>query len=1224
MTTLVVVSSRPLSAWQAERRSEQLAEHCNPGNMFDRVIVLSPSEQCRRWADGLEVEPCDWGSFARRVSQLEAALVHAQDSLWAADLACLNRAPGVPVIVSVHDARVALLSQHVAAADQIWCASTGIRAAVLGNLGVAEEKVRLCPDGVDTELFRPGPRDRHWEDQMPLGCRWRLVHVAATDPDRDDNSVSVLRALPLLPSAFLVQVGPCDATHLRQLARKIGVADRVFFAEGLEPRYLPWLYNWADCVISVPLETENGRCAVEALACGCAVVTSDYLGVRYDLHDGRDCVLVGEPTNSAAIAEAVSRLLTDETLRTTVLRHAARSVSSLDTRRAAEIKAALYRDLLALLPLPGKISPTDSPPLSSHVGVAYATDGGTRGATDETANELRSLRLALQSLTARQSVLEAQIGTLRQMQLGPAPSAGSPQPSLRPAPVPQLHPSPGALSRLFLTAEALVSRWVRWRRGLRREEDWLMSWQAFAFDRFKRERMAGLGVDLRGFKCPSVPGLVSVVLPAYNGADLIRESIDSVLAQSYRELELIVLADDGSADGTGEVVDSYVGLDPRVKVVHHEHMNLPSALSKGFALARGEFLTWTACDNRMRPDLVSKLVDCLRRHPDWDAVYANMDLIGEDGGFLRDSPFWGGDQDPPGSEHVHLRWDTSELNVRPNNFVGLAFLYRDRVSWLIGGYSSIRFLVEDYDYWMRINELMTLRHADFREPLYEVRFHEKSLTSRQKELRIADCEKRLMVFDDFRRDFALTPMVWLLDGDNSSLRAAAEDRLRHAGHMIAQVGAPAVTRMARWWSGRVYLRLAADSGELSAPLPPLPPNTLTCLVCPVALASAGLGSGAAFDLRIRLGPRAEPVQGEREGASWCAADDLATALRAVDVYARSRQLAQIEQALERPKPPLLKLSAVVCTYRRNERLAHTIESLAHQSLPAASYEVIIVDNAPEAGFDGIVDDLRDRWFGGDSQRLRHVTCPIKGLSHARNAGISEARGEIVYFTDDDAVVEEDCLLEIVRAFDAHPDFGVIGGQILLQKPEPCPAWLCPELEAFWSHFAPPYDQFTEVKRWQDYPWGANWAARRQVLLEIGGFRTRYGRKGRDYGGSEELVASVLAGRLGYKVGVAPRARVIHDVEPDRFTLRSLRRIMRSAEHNMYQAHRDLYVTPFALDFWQVGRNISYHLRCILSRKWRTSIDLLQHWFWLEADLRLAVRQLRDRLDRAREPVCRAK
>ncbi len=150
------------------------------------------------------------------------------------------------------------------------------------------------------------------------------------------------------------------------------------------------------------------------------------------------------------------------------------------------------------------------------------------------------------------------------------------------------------------------------------------------FVRFQAQRRSAHSADLSSLSCPATPGLVSIVLPAYNGADYIRVSLESILSQTYRHFELIAI-DDGSTDDTSFILDEFASKDPRIRVIHQQNRQLPLTLSRGFRLARGEFLTWTSCDNRMKPDFLAKLVSSLRRHPAWDMVYANQDLIDQAG-----------------------------------------------------------------------------------------------------------------------------------------------------------------------------------------------------------------------------------------------------------------------------------------------------------------------------------------------------------------------------------------------------------------------------------------------------------------------------------------------------------------------------------------------------------------------------------------------------------------
>lgn len=87
--------------------------------------------------------------------------------------------------------------------------------------------------------------------------------------------------------------------------------------------------------------------------------------------------------------------------------------------------------------------------------------------------------------------------------------------------------------------------------------------------------------------------LVSIVLPVYNGEKYLRESLDSILAQTMEDWELIAV-DDCSKDATPQILADYAASDSRIRVMRNaENQRLPRSLNIGFAEARGEFLTWT-------------------------------------------------------------------------------------------------------------------------------------------------------------------------------------------------------------------------------------------------------------------------------------------------------------------------------------------------------------------------------------------------------------------------------------------------------------------------------------------------------------------------------------------------------------------------------------------------------------------------------------------------------
>jgi polysaccharide pyruvyl transferase CsaB len=743
----------------------------------------------------------------------------------------------------------------------------------------------------------------------------------------------------------------------------------------------------------------------------------------------------------------------------------------------------------------------------------------------------------------------------------------------------------------------------------------LMSWPAYAFDRYKRQRVALYGLDLQGLHSPGPRGLVSVVLPIYNGAGLMREAIDSVLGQTYADLELIIV-DDGSVDETPAIADAYARADRRVRVVRQANAKLPAALSQGFRLARGEYLTWTSADNRLKPDCLDKMVHCLSRHPDWDMAYGNLDMIGADGQPLRNTTYWDGRQVPPGSEHVHVVATTGQLNVVPNNHVGASLLYRRRVAELIGDYSRRRFVLEDYDYWMRVNALMTLRHTDFTDPVTDYRFHQASLSARWNELDMFRHRDRLMVFDDFRRDFYLMPMVWILDGDAGEEENVLRGCLSAAGH-LSYDGTYPLGALPRSGLPTVYAHLTSDPEHAVVGREDLPAGTLRVLVATSgALPTAVSG---AWDLCCAWGVR--PSLPLLTGASrgWLAAADAQTLFQAVDIRAKSAELERMEERAENSEAPSLDASVVISTMAPSERLQRAVRSVAEQTFDPARYELIVVSNTvADRELESTIEVLRTTAFAGRPDRLRFVVCPVRGLSAARNAGLAEARGEIVCFLDDDAVAAENWLAATIDAFATHPLAGVVGGHIVLEAPTPAPQALRRGWEKYWSQFVTDYRAYAEVGDWRQFPWGANWSARRIALRQIGGFRTRYGRTGDNFGGGEELVAACLIQRLGYTIGIEPRSVVTHDVVPQRFTFDHVRRTMDAGIQVGYRAKRDLYLPHGAGGVMAaLGDLFTHHFdRTVEAGRYRW----VDAYYRKAAQLRRIATALGDIANRARSPI----
>jgi glycosyltransferase involved in cell wall biosynthesis len=114
--------------------------------------------------------------------------------------------------------------------------------------------------------------------------------------------------------------------------------------------------------------------------------------------------------------------------------------------------------------------------------------------------------------------------------------------------------------------------------------------------------------------------LVTIIVPSFNYARFIYQSLDSVLAQTWQNWECVVV-DDGSTDDTRAVVMSYAERDARIRYIHQEHRGLSAARNTGIERSRGEFLQFLDADDLIEERKLEKQIEFLRKHPDVDIVY---------------------------------------------------------------------------------------------------------------------------------------------------------------------------------------------------------------------------------------------------------------------------------------------------------------------------------------------------------------------------------------------------------------------------------------------------------------------------------------------------------------------------------------------------------------------------------------------------------------------------
>jgi glycosyltransferase involved in cell wall biosynthesis len=211
-----------------------------------------------------------------------------------------------------------------------------------------------------------------------------------------------------------------------------------------------------------------------------------------------------------------------------------------------------------------------------------------------------------------------------------------------------------------------------------------------------------------GFKQGEEP-LVSIVIPAYNAAQYLREAIDSVLNQTYSNIELIVL-DDGSTDATRDILGSYS--QGSLYWESHANMGQSATLNKGWAMAKGSILSYLSADDSLLPKAVQISVESLLGDESVIMTYGDYMLMDENSNDIRRVC----------APEFNYQQMVSDIIVQPGPGV---FFYKTAFE-KIGGWNPSYRQVPDLEYWLRLG----LQGDFFRIPvvLAKFRVHDESQT----------------------------------------------------------------------------------------------------------------------------------------------------------------------------------------------------------------------------------------------------------------------------------------------------------------------------------------------------------------------------------------------------------------------------------------------------------------------------------------------------------------
>jgi hypothetical protein len=195
--------------------------------------------------------------------------------------------------------------------------------------------------------------------------------------------------------------------------------------------------------------------------------------------------------------------------------------------------------------------------------------------------------------------------------------------------------------------------------------------------------MTGASAGAAFGPAPGTGECVSVVMPVYNAEPTLAKAIESVLAQTHREIELLVV-DDGSSDGSWAIVEDYARRDPRVRPIGpRKNGGVASARNAALEAATGSYVAFLDSDDGWHPEKLETQLDTLRRTGAkvTYAAYRRVDEGGRDLSLV----------EPPDS----LRYD----DLLESNYIGhLTGLYRSD----IGEFRFLRMGHEDYAFWLAV------------------------------------------------------------------------------------------------------------------------------------------------------------------------------------------------------------------------------------------------------------------------------------------------------------------------------------------------------------------------------------------------------------------------------------------------------------------------------------------------------------------------------------------
>ena len=227
----------------------------------------------------------------------------------------------------------------------------------------------------------------------------------------------------------------------------------------------------------------------------------------------------------------------------------------------------------------------------------------------------------------------------------------------------------------------------------------------------------------------NVNPVISVILPFYNNQKYLANAIESILNQTYKNFELLLL-DDGSTDDSLKIALKYADSDPRVKVHHHANMGLCKTLQKGVNLSTGQYIARMDGDDIAHPQRFELQINYLQQNPDCVVLGTALTVIDPDGDII----------DQPKITLEHEKLVAELLQWRGSRICHPTVMMRTELIKLVGGYTQ-EYHFEDVDLFLKLAQHGKL--ANLSERLLFYRWHVTSISYTRNAAKIREIKQTI-------------------------------------------------------------------------------------------------------------------------------------------------------------------------------------------------------------------------------------------------------------------------------------------------------------------------------------------------------------------------------------------------------------------------------------------------------------------------------------------------